>query len=99
MEIQETLNNQKSEYNFVGLSNGFRTLREQKKKELNWQNGAYYGLMTIIVLLIISKSVWSANYLISNNFDSPIFIMITISTVLFLFILLYFFRISLVNVK
>ena len=99
MEIQETLNNQKSEYNFVGLSNGFRTLREQKKKELNWQNGAYYGLMTIIVLLIISKSVWSANYLISNNFDSPIFIMITISTVLFLFILLYFFRISLANVK
>jgi len=99
MEIQETLNNQKSEYNFVGLSNGFRTLREQKKKELNWQNGAYYGLMTIIVLLIISKSVWSADYLISNNFDSPIFIMITISTVLFLFILLYFFRISLVNVK
>ena len=99
MEIQETLNNQKSEYNFVGLSNGFRTLKEQKKKELNWQNGAYYGLMTIIVLLIISKSVWSANYLISNNFDSPIFIMITISTVLFLFILLYFFRISLVNVK
>lgn len=98
-EIQETLNNQKSEYNFVGLSNGFRTLREQKKKELNWQNGAYYGLMTIIVLLIISKSVWSADYLISNNFDSPIFIMITISTVLFLFILLYFFRISLVNVK
>lgn len=99
MEIQETLNNQKSEYNFVGLSNGFRTLREQKKKELNWQNGAYYGLMTIIVLLIISKSVWSADYLISNNFDSPIFIIITISTVLFLFILLYFFRISLVNVK
>lgn len=98
-KIQLSLQEQKSEYNFVGLSNGFRTLRKQKKKELNWQNGAYYGLMTIIVLLIISKSVWSANYLISNNFDSPIFIIITISTVLFLFILLYFFRISLVNIR
>ena len=98
-EIQETLNNQKSEYNFVGLSNGFRTLREQKKKELFWQNGAYYTLIAVIILLIISKSYWSANYLVSNNFDSPIFIIVTISTVLFLFILLYFFRISLVNVK
>ncbi|MER2163142.1 MAG: hypothetical protein ABS921_03370 [Psychrobacter alimentarius] len=98
-EIQETLNNQKSEYNFVGLSNGFRTLREQKKKELNWQNVAYYALMAVIISLIVSKSIWSANYLVSNNFDSPIFIIVTISTVLFLFILLYFFRISLVNVK
>lgn len=97
--IQKSLEDQKSEYNFVGLSNGFRTLREQKKKELSWQNGAYYILMAIIILLIISKSVWSANYLVSNNFDSPIFIIVTISTVLFLFILLYFFRISLVNVK
>lgn len=98
-EIQETLNNQKSEYNFVGLSNGFRTLREQKKKELNWQNVAYYALMAVIISLIVSKYIWSANYLVSNNFDSPIFIIVTISTVLFLFILLYFFRISLVNVK
>src|SRR5690606_202676 len=68
--IQKSLEDQKSEYNFVGLSNGFRTLREQKKKELNWQNGAYYILMSIIILLIISKSVWSANYLVSNSFDS-----------------------------
>ena len=97
--IQKSLEDQKSEYNFVGLSNGFRTLRKQKQKELNWQNGAYYILMAIIILLIISKSVWSANYLVSNNFDNPIFIIVTISTVLFLFILLYFFRISLVNVK
>lgn len=98
-KIQSSLEEQKSEYNFVGLSNGFRTLREQKQKELNWQNGSYYILIAIIILLIISKSVWSANYLVSNNFDSPIFIIVTISTVLFLFILLYFFRISLVNVK
>ena len=98
-EIKKSLEDQKSKYNFVGLSNGFRTLREQKKKELDWQNGAYYALMIIIISLIILKSFWSANYLTSNNFDSPIFIIVTISTVLFLFILLYFFRISLVNVK
>lgn len=99
LAIQDSLTEQRKEYNFVGLSDGFKTLRDRKQKELNWQNGAYYALMSIIILLIASKSVWSANYLVSNNFDSPIFIIVTISTVLFLFILLYFFRISLVNVK
>ncbi len=99
IEIQETLNNQKSEYNFVGLSNGFRTLREQKKKELNSQGYIYYGLMAVIVVLIVLKSVWSAYYLSSNSFENPIFIIVTISTILFLFILLYFFKISLVNVR
>lgn len=97
--IQRSLDEQKSEYNFVGLSDGFRTLRKQKKSELKSQNVAYYGLMTIITLLIISKSIWSASYLSSNTLENPIFIIITISTVLFLFILLYFFKISLVNVK
>ena len=99
IEIQETLNHQKSEYNFVGLSNGFRTLREQKQKELNRQGFTYYCLILVIVLLIASKSIWSAYYLSSNSLDNPIFIIITISTVLFLFILLYFFKISLANVK
>lgn len=98
-EIQKSLEEQKSEYNFVGLSNGFRTLREQKKKELNSQGYIYYGLMTVIVLLIALKSVWSAYYLSSNSFENPIFIIVTISTILFLFILLYFFKISLVNVR
>lgn len=99
LAIRDSLTEQRKEYNFVGLSDGFKTLRDRKQKELNWQNGAYYALMAVIILLIISKSAWSANYLVSNNFDSPIFIIVTISTVLFLFILLYFFRISLVNVK
>ena len=81
------------------MSNGFRTLREQKKKELNSQGYIYYGLMTVIVLLIVLKSVWSAYYLSSNSFENPIFIIVTISTILFLFILLYFFKISLVNVR
>ena len=97
--IKLSLDEQKNAYNFLGLSDGFKTLKDEKKNELFWQNGSYYTLMIIIILLIISKSVWSANYLISNSFDSPIFIIVTISTILFLFILLYFFRISLVNVK
>ena len=55
--------------------------------------------MGLIIVLILVKSTWSAYYLSINDFNSPIFIIVTISTILFLFILLYFFRISLVNVK
>ena len=98
-EIQETLNNQKSEYNFVGLSNGFRTLRDSKVTELESEKLTYNCLMGLIIALILVKSAWSAYYLNINAFNSPIFIIVTISTILFLFILLYFFRISLVNVK
>ena len=97
--IQESLDEQKSEYNFVGLSNGFKLLKDSKVAELKSEKFVYNFLMGIIILLIIAKSVWSASYLSNNDFNSPMFIIITVSTVLFLFILLYFFRISLVNVK
>ncbi len=99
IEIRSSLDQQKSEYNFVGLSNGFRTLKEQKKNELKWQSAAYYILMLIIISLIAIKSTWSTYYLSANELNNPVFIIITISTILFLFILLYFFKISLVNVR
>lgn len=98
-EIQKSLEAQKSEYNFVGLSNGFRTLRDSKVTELESEKLTYNCLMGLIITLILVKSAWSAYYLNINAFNSPIFIIVTISTILFLFILLYFFRISLVNVK
>jgi hypothetical protein len=98
-KIKSSLEEQRREYNFIGLSDGFRLLRDQKKVELKWQNIAYYTLMITIILLIITKTTWSAYYLNINKLNSPIFIITTISTVLFLFILLYFFKISLVNVR
>lgn len=98
-EIQKSLEEQKTEYNFVGLSKGFTSLKDNKVAELKSEKSVYNWLMVIIILLIIAKSAWSAYYLSNNDFNSPIFIIITVSTVLFLFILLYFFRISLVNVK
>jgi len=98
-KIKYSLEEQKREYNFIGLSDGFRLLRDQKKVELKWQNIAYYILMITIILLIIIKTTWSAYYLNINNLNSPIFIITAISTILFLFILLYFFKISLVNTR
>lgn len=55
--------------------------------------------MLIIISLIAIKSTWSTYYLSANELNNPVFIIITISTILFLFILLYFFKISLVNVR
>lgn len=97
--IQQSLNEQKSEYNFVGLSKGFTNLKEQKIKELKTQNWAYYSLMVIIIIALTAKFFWSISYLRSDNFDNLAFIVTTASTVLIILIILYFFRISLMNIK
>lgn len=98
-KIVDLLEEQKREYNFVGLSDGFNNLKEQKQKELCTQNWIHYLLMLIILLLIGIKSYWSINYLEDENFDNMVLIVTTVSTILLIFIILYFFRISLVNIK
>lgn len=98
-QIQESLEEQRSEYNFVGLSKGFMNLKNQKLKELKTQNIIYYSIMAILILLIVIKSYWSITFLESNSFDSFLFLIPTISMLLVIFIMLYFFKISLVNIK
>lgn len=98
-EIRESLKKQKHAFNFVGLSDGFNNLKEQKQKELFTQNLIHYLLMLIILILIGVKSYWSINYLGDESFDNMVLIVTTVSTVLVVFIILYFFRISLVNIK
>ncbi|MEN2750812.1 hypothetical protein AAIR29_04115 [Psychrobacter sp. FBL11] len=97
--IQESLDEQKSEYNFVGLSKGFTNLKQQKARELETQNWAYYSLMVTIIIALTAKFFWSISYLRSDNFDNLAFIVTTVSTVLIILIILYFFRISLMNIK
>lgn len=47
-EIKNSLNEQKSEYNFVGLSNGFKLLKDSKVAELKSEKFVYNFLMGII---------------------------------------------------
>lgn len=98
-EIQKSLEKQKYAFNFVGLSDGFNNLKEEKKRELCIQNWIHYLLMLTILILIAIKSYWSINYLEDENFDNMVLIVTTVSTILLIFIILYFFRISLVNIK
>lgn len=98
-EIEKSLNDQKREYNFVGLSNGFLKLREKKEGELKTEKETYRNLMFTIIAIIFIKTIGSLVYLWKNDPINLIFIAITVATIFFLFILLYFFRISLVNIK
>ncbi|MGP5792121.1 hypothetical protein ACTXP0_03590, partial [Psychrobacter celer] len=98
-EIKKSLEEQKTEYNFVGLSNGFSKLRETKESELKTEKETYRNLMFTIIAIIFIKTIGSLIYLWTNDPINLIFIAITVATIFFLFILLYFFRISLVNIK
>jgi hypothetical protein len=97
--IRSELAEQKSEFNFIGLSNGFKSLKEQKIKELNGERWVYWILMLSIIGLIICKLYWTVNYLNEPNPNLQLLIVVSISFVLMLLVVIYFFRISLVNIK
>lgn len=97
--IEKSLEAQKSEYNFLGLSNGFRALRKAKADDLTAEKTTYRNLTIAVILLVFIKTIGSLIYLSSSSSISSVFIAVTITTIFFLFILLYFFRISLVNIK
>lgn len=97
--IRSSLDEQKYAYNFLGLSAGFSKLKGAKEAELKTEKETYKNLMITIIAIIFIKTIGSLVYLWSNDPINSIFIAITIATVFFLFVLLYFFRISLINVK
>ena len=97
--IKQALEQQKTEFNFIGLSDGFNSLRKQKVKELNGERRVYWILMLSIIGLIIYKLYWTVNYLNEPNPNLQLLIVVSISFVLMLLVVIYFFRISLVNIK
>lgn len=97
--LDEKLAKQKTTFNFVGLSDGFKSLKEQKIKELNGERWVYWILMLSIIGLIICKLYWTVNYLNEPNPNLQLLIVVSISFVLMLLVVIYFFRISLVNIK
>ena len=97
--LDEKLAKQKTTFNFVGLSDGFKSLKEQKIKELNGERWVYWILMLSIIGLIIYKLYWTVNYLNEPNPNLQLLIVVSISFVLMLLVVIYFFRISLVNIK
>lgn len=95
--LKTYLETQKHEYNFVGLSNGFQTIQESKKGELDKETRNYHILFGAIIAVSVIKFCWLINNI--NEIDNMKLLGITIGVIMFLFILLYFFRITLLNIK
>lgn len=97
--IKQTLNEQRTEFNFIGLSDGFKSLRQQKQEELDKELTAYRRLMGLIIFIVIAKALGSVIYLLRAEPNLTLLIVSSISVILLLLVLLYFFKISLTNIK
>ena len=96
-KLKERLENYRHEFNFVGLSKGFTNIRDKKDKELLRQNIFYYFIMCAILFFSGAKLYW-----FSNNYQTlqlTSLIGLSIASIIVLFVLLYFFRISLFNIR
>lgn len=96
-KLKERLENYRHEFNFVGLSKGFTNIRDKKDKELLRQNIFYYFIMCAILGFSGAKLYW-----FSNNYQTlqlTSLIGLSIASIIVLFVLLYFFRISLFNIR
>lgn len=95
--LKTYLETQKHKYNFVGLSSGFKTIQESKQVELDTETRNYHILFGAILAVSVIKFGWLINNI--NEIDNMKLLGITIGVIMFLFILLYFFRITLLNIK
>lgn len=98
-KIENRLQNQRQEFNFIGLSNAFQKMKDDKSKELIKEKRFNWFLMTMIVLSLILKIVWSLNQVRLGELNLNILMIVITSFIVFIGILLYFFRISLYNIK
>ena len=97
--IENSLQNQRQEFNFIGLSNAFQKMKDDKSKELIKEKRFNWFLMLIIVISLILKIVLSFKYVGLGELNLNILMTVITSFIVFIGVLLYFFRISLYNVK
>ncbi|MBX9676122.1 MAG: hypothetical protein K2V71_05885 [Methylotenera sp.] len=98
-ELKKKLDNYKTAFNFVGLSQGFGILASNKTKELKWARFVLIGLgllsalpVSIEIYLFLFKSSELLEY--KNLLVYSIFPTLTLQI-----ILIYFFKVALVNFK
>lgn len=96
--LEERIGNLRSEYNFVGLSHGFSTIKEKKEKELSVTEMNYKNLFgSIFIAPIIAVIIhFSLPGLYPKDF-SALFIILPFITIEMAII--YFFRLSYLEAK
>ena len=96
-QLKVALGNYESAFNFVGLYEGFDSLQKQKVQEKKKLEKSYGNLGMVIILLIIAEFVFLNFFLKVPTIVSTISIVIPSLTLLL--VLLYFLKITLVNLN
>ncbi len=96
-QLKDQLDKYKTAFNFVGLYQGFSELREQKEKELFWSflSLITMGVVTLSPLVLEIVAVLFGVYQPTNLTSERLLILIPIASIEV--ILIYYFRVILVN--
>lgn len=94
-KLEKSLENHKHAFNFVMLNAGFESLVIQKKKQLLWSK----IVMIVLGIILPSTVMLEIFYFSQENIDalSPAYYTRLIPMITLTFILVYYFRVSLIN--
>lgn len=97
-KIENSLKEQRQEFNFIRLVDAFQHMRNNKEGDLMIAQDLN-RLQQIIIILILSAKIYWLYHINLNSIKLEIVIMMVISSILLIAVLIYFFRISLINIK
>lgn len=95
--LKNKLDTYQTAFNFVGLYQGFSSLLKKKSDELDSLKIQYFFIGLIIISIPLLELVWVFDNL--NSIDSTKVLFIFFPTLTLLFVLFWFFRIVLHNIK
>lgn len=95
--IEKSLSEQRSEFNFVRLSKAFDKMKKNKESELEWEK-SYNTMLAVVIGALLVAKLFYAFYGNFSEFDAK-FVFVSISSIFLIAVLLYFFRISLMEIK
>lgn len=96
--LKDKLDTYQTAFNFVGLYQGFAQLKRSKDDELSGLNIQYYILIFIMMGIPIFEFFWLFNNF-DENFKTVHLVVLALPSITLLFILFWFFRIILHNIK
>lgn len=96
-KIEDSLNKQRQEFNFIGLSDAFQKIKGDKQNELKSEQ-EYNIFLRVVIAILLSLKLSYAIFGSFSGFDAK-FAFISISSIFLIAVLIYFFRISLINIK
>lgn len=97
--LKDKLDEYKIGFNFVGLYKGFSDLASKKIKESFWLFWSLIGMGTLIVLPLISEIIFAASEIYGGQSFTANHLIILIPLISIEIILIYFFRIILINYR